>query len=187
MPKEYEKTSRLVKKYLKKGYSKDTIRKSFLKSGYKREIIDAILVGTRNSSPESLKLSYILLILIPIVIIILLIVLWPTSSCKDDLDCFIEKAINCEKANAYSMIEGNTITYKAKDCKLTKEITEFDQNEPAELVLLLEDKEMTCIYEENQFDESYLSLTGNIERCDGPLKDTLINIRLAQLELEELE
>ena len=170
---------KIIDESLDKGISPNTIKTSFKKMGFEKSKINSMIKSHPKGRPNHyIKIAIIMII--PIIVLFLIFLL--TTKC--DLDCFIERANNCESAKSFTMLEGNKISLSTKDCTLTKEITEFDENEPYELVSLLENKEMVCNYNKGEFTTELLTLAGKIELCKGDLKDALINIRVAQIELE---
>ncbi len=181
-----EKTRRLIRNYLARGYSDKVIRNSFANVGYDKSTVTKILKQEEGGLRGfNWKFVYIGIAVSAIVLLALLLFIGLGNDCDNDMVCFVEAANKCNSVTGYFFLEGNKISLDANDCTLTKKIVEFDESEPVELVILLEDKEMVCEYGKGDFDESFLDFVGGIEKCSGDLKDTLINIRLAQLELEE--
>jgi hypothetical protein len=184
--KQEDKIRKLVDTYISEGYSSDLIEKSFVDAGYNKEEIDKFLGKVDKRKLRMRKINY-LVYAVPLLVILVVVAVFfffSGSSCEDDLECFQRKADECSQAKGYFMLEGNKIALETDECALIKEIVEFDESEPYEMIALLEGRQMICSYEEGNFNPELLTLAGALELCDGELKDSLLNIRLAQLELE---
>jgi len=186
-----DKTRKLISDYLAKGYSRKVIEKSFIKAGYSKKRIKQLLEeGGRKkfALPVNLRLPgrnlYYAVGGGIVIILIIMFFLGNSNDCKADMVCFKAKADKCQHVKGYVFLEGNQISLEADRCTLTKWISEFDPVEPLEIVELLQDKDMICEYNKGEFDDAFLNLTGSLDKCDGSLKDILIEIRLSQLELE---
>lgn len=131
------------------------------------------------------KIGAAIISLIAIVLIIYF-ALPSATDCSNDRTCFAEKANSCSNVVMTETIgDGTIVKYSAKDCVLTKKIETFASTEPAEVVTFFKGKEMTCKYNMNNFDVNMISgLSIGIDNCEGALKDAIIELRLAQLELE---
>jgi len=151
-------------------------RGDFLKAGQK------IPFYKLYSIPKMAGLAVIALI---IIIGFLYVIIPSSADCGFDKACFIEKADACESAEVRDIIaDGTIVKYTTDNCVLTKEIEEFSDTEPEEVVSFFKGREMKCPYRENEFDPATIEgLSFGMENCEGNLKDAIIELRLAQLEL----
>jgi len=104
----------------------------------------------------------------------------------DDSACFEQRANNCEVVEMQGTIgDGTIVKYEAQDCVLTKSISSFSETEPQEVIDFFGEKKMTCEYSKDNFDETWVQgLALGVDSCDGELKDSIIELRIAQLSLE---
>jgi hypothetical protein len=182
--------AKYLKKFLAKGYSADVLKSYLVKKGYSESTIDSSLKQARGPLhihiPKT-KRELIPIIGIGFVIIIAFIIISvipTTEGCGYDKACFIAKANNCEESVVREDLQGSTILYKSSnDCVITKSFEEFSESEPEEIKLLFGNKDMACTYEKNNLNEDFVSLVGGIEFCDGELKDSIYELRLAQIAL----
>jgi len=144
----------------------------------------------REEKLPTFKPSIRLVEVISVSIIILLIVIislftrTKVQECSDDI-CFLQKAQACESAYMLKGEVGSVARYEIVDnCVLRKSIEKFGATEPVEIVNLFSGKYMDCPYTENMFDETLiLNLVSGITECSGPLKDSIYELKIAQLEL----
>jgi len=94
------------------------------------------------------------------------------STCKDR-ECFLEKANACEGALYFVDEDYGEILYATDDdCEFRKRVVKLAESESGEMKELLEGKKYVCSYNEGEFNEEWLnSLFGDIEDCEGELKD----------------
>lgn len=183
-----------IKKYTKKGYSEDILRRALADSGYSDELIDSAFIDSgiaKSSKPKKkvinlsnrliLKEIFIVVCILVVIVSVVLILLNTTADCGYDKVCFAEKANNCENSVVRDMIaNGSIVRYTSKGCAVIKTIEKFSEEEPEEVVSFFEDKEMTCTYEQYNFDEALIeNLVGGIDTCSGNLKDAIYELRLA--------
>lgn len=134
---------------------------------------------------EYSKPKLLALIGMPILFIILILLLTGSKDCEFDQTCFIAKANACEKASLKENVEGSIAEYKTNNCILTKEIIEFSENEPEQVKDFFKNKKMTCEHIKNNFDITLIQgVSTNINDCEGELKNAIIELRLAQIQLE---
>lgn len=119
-------------------------------------------------------------------IILIVMIFTGTEDCGTDADCFIERANECNSARFEGTIgDGTIVEYSVEDCVLTKKISEFSDTEPEEVKSFFGEKEMICEYEKGNFNEDLIDgLSLGIDECEGELKDAIIELRLAQLSLD---
>jgi hypothetical protein len=199
MQKKEDNVSRnLIRKYLDKGFTSDAIEKSFAKAGYNVPDIDRLIKEetSKRSSPDldkkkKLKRLFIkigLVLALPIVILLVYLIFFNSPGVKDcgsDTICFSEAANDCLPVKGYILVEGSKLLLEEDKCTLKKQLTEFSSTEPEEVQVLFRDKIMTCQYTKGNFDDTLLDLTSSLDKCEGDLKDVIINLRLASTELEE--
>ena len=195
-----EKIRNYLKTYLKKGYSKEELRKVLIEFHYNPKIIDSVFKEIKRpelkpkeriEKPAIIKphhlnrISYVFLAIVVIAVIAVLFASSKPQGCSRD--CFIKKADNCENAVLREKLANTTtiIKYKAENCNLIKTIESFDKAEPEEIISLFKGKEMSCSYEKNDFNEEIINgLVGGIEDCSGDLKDAIYELRIAQYGME---
>ncbi len=129
-------------------------------------------------------------LLLPITVTILVVVLasvliWSTTNratnCETDKTCFIAIANQCSKARMTSTIAGAEFILSTNKCTLTKTLTALAEKEPIAVKQALQGKSMTCTYEQNSFDDTYLTtITAHLDKCSGELKTALEIIRIGQ-------
>lgn len=132
-----------------------------------------IPVKTREEKPRRLWIFGFLAVLLIVVVVFGLAYVAPTQC--DTEACFISKANKCMAATFTNQIEGTTIYYETNNCVLTKKIQALDPSEPQAIVDAFLGKSMTCKFNKNDFSPLFLnSITGYLEVCDGPLKDSIL-------------
>ena len=141
-----KKIRNLVKGYLFRGYSPKAIRESFVKVGYSRKIVGKIL-NEELSRPVRFNLRFVFIFVAIFTIVLLMVSFFSgiANNCNEDMECFLEIANKCGRANGYLFFEGNKVFFQTEDCKLTKSIIQFDDHEIMELKSLLFEKEMVCM------------------------------------------
>lgn len=155
----------------------------------KKEAIDGIpefpednIIKKRSKK----RISFSLIALIAI-LIISITAFWITrpKNCGYDKVCFIEQANACNKAELKQDFGGSILMYVVNDCVLKKEFEEFSEQEPEEIKDMFKGKDMECPYEQGNFDSELIQgLIPKIEECQGPLKNTVYELRIAQLLIE---
>jgi len=94
-----------------------------------------------------------------------------------DVDCFIEKANNCEYVTMEYFTNNEGYYYQANECEFLKTIIFLDPNESEEIKALLDGKTMTCKYAQGEFNPEWVNSNVNgLEDCVGDLKDTLVQL-----------
>jgi hypothetical protein len=93
----------------------------------------------------------------------------------DTIDCFLEKANDCESASFTTKIGTTTILLEvSNDCLLKKEIIDLDMTEPEEVRNLFKGKSMICSYTKGYFDDDFVyQISGPLDDCRGSLVDTI--------------
>jgi hypothetical protein len=190
MAKEHDqKVKELLQSYVDKGYQRPAIEKVFDKAGYDdtlvKETLDQIELREHNQHLWKHMVAIMLCVLVPMLLTFAItsIILNAGTDCGADMTCFAEAARACEKADGHFMLEESRVDLQTDDCMLTKEITRFDPTEPIEIVSMLEDKQMTCTFTEETFDEELLTLSGRLDLCEGELKDAMLALQLSYLQL----
>ena len=75
---------------------------------------------------------------------------------------------------------GSEYQLSSEDCMFTKTLTKVNETEPAEIVLLLESKSMSCQYDLGEFDDNLIkTIVLGMENCEGDLKDGLEEVVIA--------
>ncbi len=137
------------------------------------------LKKTRRKFPKKL-LRYTLITLCMIILIIL--VVWfvnyiiesSVAFTCDTPECFIEKANNCEAAVYETQIETITLNMETDGCELTKEVIAVSGEEPESIRELFKGTEMTCEYEQNEFNRKYLDqISYDLATCEGSLVEAV--------------
>ncbi len=181
--------AKYIKKFMAKGYSEEVLKSYLKRKGYSDSAINSsmkIAEKTKIRFPKLNKEVYAILGVIAVIVIAVIVLSFIPfgQGCGYDKQCFINAANNCESTVLREDLEGSTILYRStEDCAVIKEFEEFSGSEPAEIQLLFADKEMACTYEKNNLNEDFVSLVGGIEYCDGELKDSIYELRLAQIAL----
>lgn len=100
--------------------------------------------------------------------------------------CFIQRATNCERS-VYAVNDGGTV-YEFKsfwDCTFKKTVKSVSEYEPEQIKEMFEGKSMECRYSKGNFDEKWLStLLGGLEKCSGPLKQSLYELVVTQYQMD---
>ncbi len=166
------------------GYSQSEIRKALEKAGYPKLRIALLL-------PEP-RIAKVLMLLSAIIVILGVVLFLVQSSLErsqsplvsslvttcTDPACFTTRAQEC-LPTVFKQIEvGSEVTYKIQECVLTKELTKFSDAEPVTVRNFFTGKTMRCAYERNNFDRALAqSLLGGLERCDGSLKEAIVQLQ----------
>ncbi|MBW2980344.1 hypothetical protein KY360_02930 [Candidatus Woesearchaeota archaeon] len=209
MPETKDAVTNYVKRCLAEGYASNEIAKALIDQGYsekdvqktikeigeerkpffeRKELIKKIKIAERFPLAH---LNYIIIILLFLTIAAIVTVYFTTSErislaipakdCGYDKECFIALADTCSSVSVKEDFVGSTIKYSIDGCVLKKEITNFDEDEPADVQSLFEDKTMSCPYEKGSFNEDFVDgLLGGADRCDGSLKSIIDEFRIAQ-------
>jgi hypothetical protein len=179
-----------IKKYMKKGYSADVLKSYLAKKGYSEPMIDSSMRIAKKPVPikmPKIRKELIVVAGVGFVVILafLIISVIPfTEGCGFDRQCFLDKANNCEASILKEDLQGSIVRYESStDCKLTKRFERFSDTEPEEIEILFKQKDMTCTYSQGNLDPDLVSLVGGIEFCEGNLKDSIYELRLAQIAL----
>lgn len=108
------------------------------------------------------------------------------ADCKDDVPCFVQNAQDCSPAVMERTIAGSVMRYETTEgCTLVKSFAVISASEPRSVHELFGGKMMTCAYEKGNFDMRWINtLTGDIAKCKGDLRDALVELMSAQEELE---
>ena len=124
--------------------------------------------------------NYVLITLFMIILIILVVwfvnyIIESSASFNcDTAECFIEKANNCESATYETQIETIKLNLETNDCELTKEVIAVSEEEPESIRNLFKGAEMTCEYDQNEFNRKYLDqISYDIATCKGSLVDAV--------------
>lgn len=184
-----------IQNTLKQGHSEKAIRKYLIDE----EKISESLVNqafkelsskpTTKAVPITLPSTRTLGIIGAVILIILLIMfitsLFKGTSLCTDSACFIKNAQACKESTFVQDEVGSKMLYKIKSgCILEKSIQTFAADEPIEVITLFKDKKISCEYTQNNFDENLISsIVAGIDLCSGDLKDSIMELKLAQYEL----
>lgn len=180
--------NRYIKKALRKGYSTEEIKKRLMDNGYPEDIaIDLIDTYQYKMIREEklVKTAAIALVLIMILLAIGIAIRSFSSGgpthCGYDISCFLEKANKCKSATYFSNIDGTQFQVTSQsDCTYERTITGFSEEETSATKALMKDKKMVCTYDKGTLSESYFNtITGNIENCQGELKDVIYDVMIA--------
>ncbi len=106
--------------------------------------------------------------------------------CKEDVSCFVQNAQVCSPALMERQIAGSVMRYDVQDgCTLIKSFSVISASEPRPVHELFGGKMMMCTYEKGSFNVRWINtLTGDIAKCKGDLRDALVELMSAQEELE---
>ena len=171
-----------IKTYLesakKSKVSKANIYSEFKKKGYPDYVIEYYLAKYFNKKHFSLEKVIVILIGIAAIAFIVYLISSLAGSQKcTTTECFTLKAENCEKAGLERVEDGSTFNYKTNNCVLTKTAAKISDLETSQVKSLLEGKSLTCTYQKNNFNMNWLNtLTLSLDKCQGPLKDGLMNL-----------
>jgi hypothetical protein len=192
----YDEIKEYIKSTLKQGHSEKAIRNYLIKEEKISESLvnkafDELSVKQKPSVMPSIKmpsiqtLEIIGLVLFIILIVFLFVSLFSGTNACTDSTCFIEKAQNCNPSTLTIDEVGSKVLLEIKsDCTLEKSISEFGPDEPTEVIVLFQNKKMSCSYTQGGFDETWISsLVAGIDSCAGDLKDAIFELKLAQYEL----
>ncbi len=92
----------------------------------------------------------------------------------NDAGCFIAAANNCGNASILYTDSVGTFNYTTSNCVFIKTLVSLDANETQDMKDALEGKNLTCIYDQGQFDQRWVSsLLYGTENCTGDLKEAL--------------
>jgi len=112
-------------------------------------------------------------LIVGIAIIVWLVLPSGPTQCKTN-ECFIEIANKCGTTSLHISDETGSSSYYTENCVFNKTINNIDPGESQEMKDLLEGKELSCNYEQGQFDERWVnSLVLGFEECEGSLRDVL--------------
>lgn len=142
---------------------------------------------TQTPSEEYSRKALAIVLGLALVIIIpsILLLLPEGKNCGADASCFIIAAQQCQTARFRQEIANTTFRYHStSDCTLIKTIERIGKEEPDEVAFLFENKQMSCAYEKNKFNENWItSLTKDLDQCEGNLKTRLLELALASYSL----
>ncbi len=120
--------------------------------------------------------------------VILLIILWQTpKNCRDNEECFNERANLCKLTGVTAVSKGNTFRYeirgkKPEACIIRVTILHANNDLPSTLKKALEGKGMLCEVPLKILAKKPLSQFEELnDYCTGPLKETLLEISLENL------
>jgi hypothetical protein len=190
----HHKLKTYINKFLAKGYSKGYLKKFLVERGYDKDKVD---LAYKELGLEMDLGKYVAMLpkwsyyVIAIVLVLGIVgVLLPTDQpgqqdCGRSSQCFIKAANKCKDSVFRQNLEGSVIEYiSSVDCDVTKQFKSFAATEPQEIVTLFQGLQMKCGYDKGNFNTATVeSLVGNIENCDGLLKDAIYELRIAQIEL----
>lgn len=92
----------------------------------------------------------------------------------NDTNCFISAANNCGNESIMYTDSVGTFNYTTSNCVFFKTLVSLNANESQDMKSALEGKNMTCIYDQGQFDPRWVpSLLYGTENCTGDLKEAL--------------
>src|SRR5208283_1204457 len=92
----------------------------------------------------------------------------------NDTDCFVTAANSCGNASILYTDDVGTFNYTTTNCVFFKTLVSLNANESQDMKSALEGKNMTCIYDQGQFDQRWVSsLLYGTENCTGDLKEAL--------------
>ncbi len=169
-----------------KGFTFDQIQNTLLKSGYPEQLVKELIKNAMKQPNQANPLLHKSQIAIGIVLalfiigFVIYIKLISPIDCAD-VTCFLAKANNCEAARYAADQETVSILLTTtNDCRVTKEITSVTATEPQEIKDLLIGKSMICNYKQNNFNTELINtLVVGLDKCSGPLKESLYEIVLA--------
>jgi hypothetical protein len=92
----------------------------------------------------------------------------------NDASCFITAADNCGNESIIYTDSVGTFNYTTSNCVFFKTLVSLNANETQDMKNALEGKSMTCVYQQGQFDQRWVSsLIYGTENCTGDLKEAL--------------
>lgn len=197
-----KKVNSYIKKYLKKGYSASSLEKTLLDFGYSKDIIRKVfdkysikkesifsklkipsfnLFKKKEEKIETKKIpgkSYFVIAGLAILILIaIILVMGLPKDCSYDKQCFIDNAHLGKYVILKEDIVGSTLQYTNNNNIVTKEFVVFSKDEPEEIVNLLKNKKMECLYE--SFDDTIIDgIFGASDKCQGDLLDTIYELKI---------
>ena len=131
-----------------------------------------------QSRPQKNRWLFIIgAILIIIVVGTGLALLFSSTDCGQDIECFYSLASECKTAKVTTVVSTATLALSARSCTLTKTITALSSDEPKAIQDLILKKAMKCTYSQGAFDKGYITgISTNLEACKGELKDALESV-----------
>ena len=169
-----------VKDYIKKakqtGYNDGIIKKKLHEAGYDPKLVQDAYDEVKGSSTQEYNWKKIALFSVAVLAIVV-ISIFTLNQISMTRERFIEKANLCEKAEFISTIEGTTYKFLTENCVFKKKIIKLDKYEPEEVNDLFLNEELTCNYNEGEFNTNWIDyLTKDIENCEGELKEIIEEI-----------
>jgi hypothetical protein len=202
-PKEQEKkVNDYIKKYLKKGYPKESLKKTLIDFGYSKSVVNKVFSNYEGKKEgffakifkkketaekpkkeitlkEPHKWSFLIIVILLIVVIASALFFISTlpKDCGVDKQCFIENAQLGKYVIVKEDVVGSTLQYSNKDNVITKQFVAFSADEPAEIITLLNGKKMECPY--TLFDQELINgFFGGLDKCSGDLLDTVYELEI---------
>lgn len=188
------------RKQLKRGFEAKYLEETLLKRGFPKKAVKDVSrefskkkyyknIGMDKSHFKKILASKSFFLIALFLVIIITVSLWITVRVNDDcetMECFILNANQCKNSNFMYNDEGIVFKFESSyDCSVKKSVIELPANEPFAIRQLVLNTEMTCYYEENNFDEMIItSLLEGMDNCEGTLKDALYKIAIAQYEVQ---
>lgn len=127
----------------------------------------------KEHSRPRLWIFGLLAVLLIVLVVFGLAYVAPTNCTTEE--CFVSKANNCMAATYTNQIEGTTFYYETNNCVLRKTVQDMDPGEPQTVVNAFLGKSMRCKFNKNDFSPLLInSVTGYLEACEGPLKDSIL-------------
>ena len=155
-----------------------------LKSPEKEDITPIPPVAGYTKAKKKINYPLIIVIMLSIILIAVIIYFSPkligifgAIPFGGGESAFLSKANNCENAEITVNVEGSELSIRSDGCSLIKMFSSFSSKEPLELQDLFRGKYMTCPYTQGSLTKEDLSLTHNIDRCTGALKNSIIEVK----------
>ena len=176
----------------KSNVTRDRLYKEFIQRNYPTYVVDYYLKKYFDNKKHRIQMVILILVVISIILVSSYLVLdlkasnqeveeqviqpYEEEDCSNK-ECFALKAENCNKAEFERLEDGSTFKYETNNCQFVKTALKINPSEPENIKQLLEGKSLTCSYAKGQFEIDWINtLTLQLDKCQGPLKDSLIKL-----------
>ena len=175
-----EQVKKYIKKYLKKGYPEESLKKTLIDFGYSKKLVEDSFkkIKEKKKFPKIPTNCFLFTSMgVIIIILVITILFFLPKNCDYDKQCFIDNAIEGNRVFVKEDVAGSTLKYTTNGNILTKEFVKFSEDEPEEVIILLKNKKITCNFD--VFNEDLIDgIFGGIENCEGELIDTIYELEI---------
>jgi len=129
---------------------------------------------------------YLAIIFGLILIILILLFIYYPKNCEYKKSCLDSSFKNCERANSFLVIEGNTYLYEIKGswkeyCRVNIKVMDVASSDKY-LKETLENKGMLCRIPKTQITNVSIDKVDNLlDYCTGPLKESMLELIIKRL------